>query len=228
MTTWCRGIVLAAVATLALAGGAAAQSFYDGRTITLVIGGDAGGGYDIYGRALARHIGRHIPGKPIVIAQNRPGAGSINAAEYMFAIAPKDGSTFAIVFPGAIIEPLLGTGPAGNTGAVRYDATRFEYIGTADNGTRVCATFHGSKVRTIADARTYRTVIGATASGGATRDYAIMLNTLAGTLFSVVAGYKGAPATSRWPWSGARSTACAASTGRASSRRSPIGSRPGN
>ena len=191
MTTWCRGIVLAAVATLALAGGAAAQSFYDGRTITLVIGGDAGGGYDIYGRALARHIGRHIPGKPIVIAQNRPGAGSINAAEYMFAIAPKDGSTFAIVFPGAIIEPLLGTGPAGNTGAVRYDATRFEYIGTADNGTRVCATFHGSKVRTIADARTYRTVIGATASGGATRDYAIMLNTLAGTLFSVVAGYKG-------------------------------------
>ena len=168
------------------AGPAAAQTFNDGRTITLVVGGDSGGGYDIYGRALARHIGRHINGKPTVIVQNRPGAGSVNATEYMFAIAPKDGSTLAIVFPGAIVEPLLGTGPA-----VRYDATRFEYIGTADNGTRVCATFHTSKVRSIADAKAVRTVIGATASGGATRDYAVMLNALAGTQFNVVAGYKG-------------------------------------
>ena len=180
-------IVSATMLTAAAAGSVArAQSFYEGRTVTLVVGGDSGGGYDIYGRALARHIGRHIPGKPVVIVQNRPGAGSVNAAEYMVAIAPKDGSTFAIVFPGAIVEPLLGTGPA-----VRYDATRFEYIGTADNGTRVCATFHSSKVQSLADAKAMRAVIGATASGGATRDYAYMLNTLAGTQFNVVAGYKG-------------------------------------
>ena len=179
------------LASVASTGMAAAQSFYDGRTVTLVIGADVGGGYDIYGRALARHIGRHLPGRPIVVAQNRPGAGSINAAEYMFAIAPRDGSTFAIVFPGAIVEPLLGSGLTGDKAAVRYDATRFEYIGTADNGTRVCATFHGSKVGTLTDAQNTRAVIGATASGGATRDYAVMLNTLAGTKFGVVAGYKG-------------------------------------
>ena len=192
-TTFGRTLARAITALLPrlAAGAARAQpSFYEGRTVTLVIGADSGGGYDIYGRALARHIGRHIPGRPILIAQNRPGAGSLTAAEYMFAIAPRDGSTIAIVFPGAIVEPLLGAGP-GPGSAVRYDATRFEYIGTADNGTRVCATFHTSKVQSIGDAQRTRTVIGATASGGATRDYAIMLNTLAGTQFNVVAGYKG-------------------------------------
>ena len=188
---WVRAVLATAIAAAAWwcaqAGGAAvAQSFYEGRTLTLVVGGDSGGGYDIYGRALARHIGRQIAGRPTVVVQNRPGAGSATAAEYMFSIAPRDGSTIAIVFPGAIVEPLLGTGPP-----VRYDATQFGYIGTADNGTRVCATFHTSSVRTIADAMRSRTVIGATASGGATRDYAVMMNSLAGTRFSIVAGYKG-------------------------------------
>jgi tripartite-type tricarboxylate transporter receptor subunit TctC len=165
-----------------------AQAPYEGRTVTLVVGGDSGGGYDIYGRALARHIGRHLPGKPIIIVQNRPGAGSVTAAEYIYAIAPKDGMTFAIIFPGAIIEPLLG---GGHAAAVRYDATKFEYLGTADNTTRVCATYHTAKVRTMEQAKATKVMIGATASGGSTRDYAYMLNAMTGTQFSVVAGYKG-------------------------------------
>jgi tripartite-type tricarboxylate transporter receptor subunit TctC len=165
---------------------ASAQDFFAGKTINFIAGADVGGGYDIYARAIARHIDRYIPGKPTIVVQNMPGAGSKKAAEYMFNQAPKDGTAVAILFPGAIMGPLLEEGAAG-----RFDPKQFEYLGTADSGTRVCVTWHGSKAKTFEDAQKIEGILGASQAGGSSRDYGFMLNNLAGTKFKVVSGYKG-------------------------------------
>jgi len=178
--------VSVALAAFLPGGPAMAQDFFAGKTINIIAGADVGGGYDIYARALARHMDRHIPGKPTIIVQNMPGAGSKKAAEYMFTQAPKDGTAIAIIFPGAIMGPLLEEGAAG-----RFDPKQFEYLGTADSGTRVCVTWHGSKTKTFEDAQQIGGVLGASQAGGSSRDYGFMLNNLAGTKFKVVSGYKG-------------------------------------
>src|SRR2546423_300062 len=86
---------------------ASAADYYAGKTIELTVGGDAGGGYDIYARAVARHIGHHIPGNPTVVVKNMPGAGSTRAGIFVSTVAPKDGSVLGALMPGAIIGPLL-------------------------------------------------------------------------------------------------------------------------
>src|SRR5687768_12209289 len=85
----------------------AAQDYYAGKTIELVVGGGPGGGYDIYARTVARHIGRFIPGNPSIVVKNMPGASSNKAAQYITAIAPKDGTSVGAIMPGAIMGPLL-------------------------------------------------------------------------------------------------------------------------
>jgi len=164
-----------------------AQDFWKGKQLTFILGTSAGSGYDTYGRALGRHIGKHIPGNPSILMVNMPGAGSKLAAEHIALIAPKDGSTIAAVFPGGIIEPLIV-----ERSKWRYDPTTLEYIGSADNGTRLCATRPQSAVKTFADAQRVSIVLGSTAPGGSMYDYPVMLNALTGTKFKVVSGYKGA------------------------------------
>jgi tripartite-type tricarboxylate transporter receptor subunit TctC len=162
-----------------------AHGFYEGKTINIVVGADAGTGFDVYARVLGRHMHRHIPGKPNIVVQNMPGAGSVKAAEYLYAIAPKDGTTFAILFPGALVEPLIG-----DPTRYRYDPVKFGYLGTADSGTRLCITYHTSKARSFEDAQRIPSIIGATQPGSSTSDYPNMLNALAGAKFKIVTGYK--------------------------------------
>ena len=177
---------IALAAALAMASGSAdAQDFWAGKNLTLIIGTDPGTGYDVYGRLVGRHLVKHVPGKPTLLPQNMTGAGSKRAAEYIALVAPKDGSTISIVFPGAIAEP-LGIERA----KWRYDPTKLEYLGTADSGTRMCSTRLESKVKSFADAQREVATIGASAPGGSTFDYPTMLNALAGAKFKVVAGYK--------------------------------------
>src|SRR5262245_2767206 len=103
-----RFVSLAALAAaLAAAAPATAQDFYAGKTIELIVGGGAGGGYDIYARTVARHMNRFVPGNPTIVVKNMPGASSNKAAQYISAIAPKDGTSFAAIMPGAIMGPLL-------------------------------------------------------------------------------------------------------------------------
>jgi tripartite-type tricarboxylate transporter receptor subunit TctC len=180
------GGLIAAIAVAAASGPASAADFYAGKTIDFIIGSNPGGGYDIYARTLARHIVNHIPGKPQVVPKNMPGAGSGKAAAYMQTIAAKDGTVLGAVFPGALMEPLLG-----DQGKAQYDPAKFQYVGTADNGTRLCAIWHASQTKTMEDARQRKTVLGASQAGGSTRDYAYMHNHLNGTRFEVVSGYKG-------------------------------------
>jgi tripartite-type tricarboxylate transporter receptor subunit TctC len=179
--------LLAAIASAALtAVPAAAADYYAGKTIELVVGGDAGGGYDIYARAVARHLAGHIPGNPTIVVKNMPGAGSTRAGIYINSVAPKDGTSIGALMPGAIIGPLLDDKPN-----LQFDPTKVLYIGTADSGVRVCATYETSKIKTFEDAQKQKTVLGASSAGGATRDYAYMHNHTAGTKFEVVSGYKG-------------------------------------
>jgi tripartite-type tricarboxylate transporter receptor subunit TctC len=174
------------VAGLWMAAPARAAEFYAGKTIDLMIGGDVGGGYDIYARTLARHLVRHIPGNPTIVPRNMPGAGSGRAATHIASVAPKDGTAIGAIFPGVIVAPLLEA-----RAQSLFDPTKLEYLGSADSGTRVCATFHTSKVKTYEDALQQKTVLGASAAGGSTRDYGAFLKKLTGMKAEIVSGYKG-------------------------------------
>jgi tripartite-type tricarboxylate transporter receptor subunit TctC len=182
-----RWTLLVASAALLVASPAAAQDFYAGRTIDLVIGSGTGGGYDIYGRALARHIGRHIPGKPNVVVKNMPGAGSTRAAGFLAKIAPKDGTVIAGIMPGAIMGPLLE-----EKAELLFDPTKVKYLGTANNGTRVCVAWAASGIKSFEDVRSKKEYpFGAVSPNESTHDYAHMLRRTAGATYKVVSGYDG-------------------------------------
>jgi len=199
-----RALVRAGGMTLVVALFAApalAADFYAGKTIDLIIGGDVGGGYDIYARTVARHLNRFIPGTPLIVPKNQPGAGSGRAASSLYSVAPKDGSVIGAVFPGAIMGPLLD-----DRAQSLYDPTRFQYLASADNAARVCISHARSKITRYADALPppyppplagegkgggQKAVMGASAAGGSTRDYVILLKKTTGALFDLVAGYKG-------------------------------------
>jgi tripartite-type tricarboxylate transporter receptor subunit TctC len=184
-----RSLVLCAASTsIAALGNAKAENFYAGKTVTMVVGSSSGSGFDVYARAVARHITRHLPGQPGIIVRNMDGAGGVVAAEWMANIAPKDGTVIAVLHPGAIVKPLIEA-----PGRYRYNPTTLVHIGAPDSGTRLCSTSFKSKVQTFEDARKYQAVIGATAPGGSTFDYPTMLNRLTGTKFKVVSGYKSTP-----------------------------------
>ncbi len=176
------------VALLAFAGShttANAQEFYEGKRITIVTGGTSGAGLDAYVRLISRHYQRHIPGQPTIIVQNMPGAGSYTAAEYIEVQAPKDGTALGSVFPGAIMAPLL------DEKKPRFDPTKFNYLGTAETGPRICLSFHTSKVKTYEDVLKNKLIVAASQAGGSSRDYALMANTLAKAQFQLISGYKG-------------------------------------
>src|SRR5215207_6743749 len=132
-----RAFIVAAVSLAMIsASPARAQSveeFYRGKTITILIGFTAGGGYDLYARLLGRHMSRHIPGKPAIVVQNMPGAGSMKAAQFVYGVAPKDGLTLATVSRGMATEPLL------NPASTGCDPTKLTWLGTVTSETSVCA-----------------------------------------------------------------------------------------
>jgi tripartite-type tricarboxylate transporter receptor subunit TctC len=165
---------------------AAAADFYAGKTIEFLIGGDVGGGYDIYARAVARHLSRFIAGNPTIVPKNMPGAGSGRAASYLYSVAPKDGLVIGAVYPGAVTAPLLD-----DRGPRLFDPTKFQYLGSADNATRLCITRERSSIKSFDDALQHKTIMGATAARGSTRDYATMHKKTTGALFEIVGGYKG-------------------------------------
>ena len=152
----------------------------------MLIGADVGGGYDIYARLVARHMQKHVPGNPNIVARNMPGAGSAIAGGHLFRVAPKDGTVIGALMPGAIMGRLLDE-RASNL----FEPTKFNYLGTADSGTRVCMTHRSSPVKTYQDALKQKIVMAASQAGGATRDYEALHNHATGAKFEIVSGYKG-------------------------------------
>jgi len=177
---------LIAVAAGVTAIPAAAQDYYAGKTIDLVVGNYPGGGFDIYARAVARHLGRNIPGNPAIVVKNMPGAGSAKAGVHISQVAPKDGLSIGAVTPGAIVGPLLDDKPQS-----MFDPAKVTYLGTANSGTRICVTYDKSKVRSFQQAMTEKVVLGGVAPGDAVHDFAYMVRATTGAAISVVPGYKG-------------------------------------
>jgi tripartite-type tricarboxylate transporter receptor subunit TctC len=164
----------------------AVTQFYKGRQITLIIPAPVGGGYDLYARLLARHIGKYIPGSPNVVPSNMPGAAGVVAAQYLYASGPKDGTVFGEFYASAIMAPLLG-----DSSQVKYDPTKFNYLGSASTDVDICFVRADSPVKNFADALRQNVILGATGIGGASTDYPALYNNLLGANFKVIPGYPG-------------------------------------
>jgi tripartite-type tricarboxylate transporter receptor subunit TctC len=164
---------------------AAGADFFAGKTINFIVGTDVTGGFSIYGRLIARYLGRYIPGNPTLVFKNMPGAGSNTAAVYLYRIAPKDGTAIGNVLPNAILGQLFDERVAN-----KFDPRDFQYLAAAEHGTRLCMTMRGSKFKTYEDVLSQKAVIGATAAGGPTYDYASW-HKATGAMFDIVPGYKG-------------------------------------
>jgi len=181
--TFCLILALAALRTPAVADPVA--DFYRRRTITLIIGYTVGGGYDVYGRVVARHMNKHIPGNPSIVVQNMPGAGSLRATNYLYNVASRDGATMATVSRGMAIEPLIG---ASDT---RFDPARFAWLGSGTNEVSVCATVRDSPVRTWADMLAKDFTVGGEGSASDPDIFSAVIKNVFGVRLRLVAGYPG-------------------------------------
>jgi len=168
-----------------------ANEYLAGKQISLFIGTTAGGGYDLYARTLARHIARHIPGHPSIIAKNMPGAGGLTLANYLYNRAVSDGSELATVQNGLPFEKLFQTLSADGKNAL-FDATKFGWIGSIMQTVFVTVTWHASGVKTLQEATMKEVVLGASATSSDSYILAMLSNNLLGTKFKVVHGYAGA------------------------------------
>jgi tripartite-type tricarboxylate transporter receptor subunit TctC len=182
------GLITAVVATTAFASGAAqAQSFYDGKTVRIVVGLAPGGGFDTYARLIGRHLGNHIPGKPTVIVDNMPGAGSLVMANWLYKVAKPDGLTIGH-FDGALI-----LGQAIGRPGIEFDAQKFEYLGAAAKEDVVCSISKASGITTIEQWRAAKTPVkfGALTPGATPNNAPETLKAALGLPIQVVSGYKG-------------------------------------
>ncbi len=165
---------------------AGAVAEFKAATVSLYIPSGIGGGYDTYGRLAARHIGRFLPGNPTVIAKNMPGAGGVVLANYLYNVAPKDGSAIAIVQGGTPFEPLYGNAKA------QFDVSKFNWLISLNRLVSIGIFWHATRIYTPADLFAGDVLVGSSGGGdSSTQIMPNMLNLLAGTKFKVVTGYKG-------------------------------------
>ncbi|MEA2988896.1 MAG: hypothetical protein QOG83_1607 [Alphaproteobacteria bacterium] len=184
--------VIAAGLMLAAASGASqAQTvaeFYGRTSVRMLITAETGGSYDTNGRLVARHLGKHLPGNPRIITEQMIGASGRVAANYLYNVAPKDGSVIAVV------QQSLPQGQATGETGVQYDAARFNWIGSPMLLDDVLVVWHATGVRSMDDAKKKEVVIGATSATGTNYIYPKLTNELLGTKFKIVSGYQGATA----------------------------------
>lgn len=183
---------MAAAAMVAAAAGfgreASAQSvesFYKGKTITVLIGYAPGGLYDITARLLSRHMNRHIPGNPTMVPQNLPGSGSIKTILNLYNVAPKDGTTVGVVARSYAIDPIF------NPISEKYDPTKFEPIGSTSPEVSVAVTWHTSQVKTFNDLFTHEIAVGSTGMTDDTGRFPLLAKKLTGAKIKIVTGYPG-------------------------------------
>jgi tripartite-type tricarboxylate transporter receptor subunit TctC len=163
-----------------------AENLYKGKTIRMIVGTSAGGGFDTYTRTLARHFGRHVPGQPSIIVENMPGAGHLIAANHMYNIVKPDGLTIGHFHGGWFLYQLFK-----NPG-IQFDATKFEFIGSPIKESRACALTKASGITSVEKWQTAKTPVKLGGiGGGAPDDMARMLAATTGLPIQLVAGYKG-------------------------------------
>ena len=160
-------------------------SDFAGKTISLYIGNSVGGGYDLYARAVARHMTKHLQGAPTIIPKNMEGGGSMRAANFMAELAPRDGTAIATIGRGTIFAPLMG-----QPGAT-FDATALSWIGSANDEVSACAAWHTSGVSSFDDLKKKELIIATTVATDDATQLPKLLNGLFGTRFKAVLGYPG-------------------------------------
>ena len=189
MMNLARYAVAAAVLTLTPLSAGLAQSsppFYAGKQIELDINSSVGGGYDLYARLLARHMGKHIPGDPTIVPKNMVGASGLRLANWLASAAPRDGTVIGAVSRATAFEPLLGNK------AAQYDGTKFAFIGSGNDEVSVCVTWYTSGVKTFADALKTEVTVGASGGiGDDTYQFPALLDRMFGAKFKIVRGYPG-------------------------------------
>lgn len=181
--TTCLAAALAAASLVPLT--ATADDFYQGRTVQMVVGYSAGGGYDTFARTVARHIGNHIPGNPNVVVQNVPGAGSLVAMNQIANTMPQDGSVIGSIARGLPYEPLFGNDQA------QYDPMAVNWLGSVASEVSLCVVSTDSAIETYEDLYDNELLVGATGSGGDSNVFPRVLAETLGFQMNVVAGYPG-------------------------------------
>ena len=178
----------ACVGAMLCAGNARADAvadFYSGKTIEITISSGEGGVNDSYARAISQFIGKHVPGNPNVIAKNMPGAGGLKAAQYLYGIAPKDGTAYGVVQRDIVVQPIL------DVKAASFDPSKFNWIGSTARETSVGVTWTASTpVKTIREAMAQEVIVGTSGVTNETGSFPLILNHLIGTKFKPVHGYK--------------------------------------
>jgi tripartite-type tricarboxylate transporter receptor subunit TctC len=178
-----------ALPIIALAAAAPAKAedvaaFYAGKTIRMVVGIDVGSGYDVNARLLARHLAAHIPGKPIIVVQNQPGAGSATMTSQLYTSGPFDGTVIGAAFAGMPTIPLLA--PSG----ARFDPTKLLWLGNTNRETHVTYVWHTAPVQSLEEVKSKELIMGAQAPGSSQVDFPLIANALLGTKFKVISGYQ--------------------------------------
>ncbi len=183
------GALAALIATPVLTAAAAPAPTLAGKTVRMIIGFGPGGGYDQWGRLVAGHIGKHLPGNPTVVSENMPGAGSYAAAAYIYGIAPKDGTVMGLIARDVALGPITGTV------GVHFDPVNISWIGTPTTETNVCIAYNAPrvKVKTVADLYKYQLIVGDTGAGNGTHTYPKALDGLLGMKFKLVGGFPATP-----------------------------------
>ena len=184
------GIAALAAALLTAVAPASAQddvaAFYKGKQVRLIVGSAVGGGYDLYSRALARHMVNHIPGNPTIIVQNQPAAGGMILTNQLYNQGPKDGTAFSAPLNSMPTAPMLMNG-------AQFDATKLNWLGSLNREAYVAFLWHTAPVSHIADMATKEVLVGSTTVGTTMNDFPLLLNELLGYKFKLVRGYKGTP-----------------------------------
>jgi tripartite-type tricarboxylate transporter receptor subunit TctC len=161
------------------------EDFYKGKTVSLFIGFEPGGGYDIYGRLLTRHLGKHIPGNPAIVAQNMPGAGSLRAAASLYSVAPKDGTAIATFGRTIATTPLLAPQSA------NFDGTKFNWLGSITNEVSTCVAWHTAGVKSFNDLLEKPITLGGDGPGADPDVFALLYKNVFSAPIKLVSGYHG-------------------------------------
>ena len=179
-------IAVLALSPISMAQAQSPADFYKGKRVDLLIGYSVGGGYDVYARLIAKHIGKHIPGNPNVVAKNMEGAGSLRLANWLYNVAPKDGTVFGSIGRGTGFDPLLGHK------AAQFEGTKFNWIGSANDEVSVCVVWNGrTKVAKFDDLLTTPLNVGGTGSAADTDQFPRIINGVLGTKMKIITGYPG-------------------------------------
>ena len=159
--------------------------FYRGKEIRLIISTTTGGGYDVYARTVARHLGGHVPGNPAIVPQNMPGAGGIAAANYIYNVAPRDGSVICLLQNTVALEPLYANRQA------QFDAAKFSWLGTPTTEVALYMVWHGSKIKSLQDAQTHEMITGGAGAASTPAFYGRLFNEIFNMKARLITGYPG-------------------------------------